>query len=85
MVQWQELSHACAGLGHSFGVASTPMRELSEGKVMVPAGPGAAAAESEEKSNPFLSASNFKGKGVHLVQKADLAHFTDAKTEVWQT
>lgn len=82
MVQWQELSHACAGLGHSFGVASTQFKSSEKEKSWFRQALG---AESEDKSNLFLSASNFKGKGVQLVQKADLSHFTDAKTEVRQT
>lgn len=57
-----------------------PTWELSGGGVLVPAGPGAAAAESEGQPNPFLPASpgyasNFKGKGVQVAQKADPVPF----------
>lgn len=55
-----------------------------------PAAPGSVVAESKEKSDLFLSASqgyasNIKEKGVQLIQKADLSHFTDAKTEFLPT
>lgn len=77
-------------LEHSFGVAlpGPPLRQgRSHGP---PAAPGSVVAESKEKSDLFLSASqgyasNVKGEGVQLIQKADLSHFTDAKTEFLPT
>lgn len=76
-------------LEHSVGVALPGLPDaeaLRKGSSHgPPAAPGSVVAESKEKSDLFLSASqgyasNIKEKGVQLIQKADLSHFTDAKT-----